>query len=358
MVHTTKKDKHSQTINYIIPPPLPQNNIFPSLHSFKTKEHNNKKIRIIRKGNGKIINNKIIEKAINNITFTTINIRKGLVDKVKDLYHEIKENKSDIILLQEVGINKTGKRLLNKIFPGFTIFTNLPVHKQNVINGSQLNNKKIKRKVAKRGVAILVDKKLSKQYIINRVYIDYSNRALFLHIKNENHNLIVGNIYAPAEGKVENEKWIKKITPVCNKLIYKYKADLLLGGDWNIKLNKWPDYFYNFIEKIQLQDLAVFRDRDDCNTYQIWRKNKKVSKRLDGWFGTNNLAKIINEYFVNKNSDINSDHKPVHLQLKWDIEKEKEEFIDPIILYNKRIKKIVKNMKKEEWKDFKEKNRN
>ncbi len=57
------------------------------------------------------------------------------------------------------------------------------------------------------------------------------NRVLILKLKNENFEIMVGNIYASAEGKKVNQMWLKNLSKILVKLKRDNKCNLILGGD-------------------------------------------------------------------------------------------------------------------------------
>jgi len=334
---------------------------YPSRSSVSQKIKSKLKIkvikRIVKKGNGQIVSNKQIGNEIlnktNKLRFMSINLRKGFFDKTKQIYNEIKQNKIDIILLQEVGLFNLSKYQINRIFPGFRVFTNLFHSKPQKYTSSSLGKKR-QFQAAKRGVAILVNKNLEKICTIKKIFKDQKARALFIQLQSENSTINLGNIYAPAEGEQKNKKWINKLLNVCKNKKFK-QGELLIGGDWNINLLDWPDYFFDFINQLNLYDLALEKRKEDVNTYEIWKKNKKIKKRLDAWFGNVNIRKEMLDIKINKNSDIYSDHKPVYLTINWNNSKKLEENRDKMLILNNKIKKIVKKMDKKDWLEYQKK---
>ena len=51
---------------------------------------------------------------------------------------------------------------------------------------------------------------ISKEVNIRKLYADNEARTILIHVSNEDINLILGNVYAPAEGKTENERKMKR----------------------------------------------------------------------------------------------------------------------------------------------------
>lgn len=321
-----------------VPSPSPSQYQLSSLSKFK-------RLRIVRKGNGEIIG-----KNNNTLTLSTINIRKGFTDKYKQIKNEIKQSNVDIILLQEIGLTRNASKLISKIFPAYDVYTNLVRIK---FKPRSLLGGKFKRKSAKRGVAILISKELGKEFNIEKIYKDNDVRAIILHCTNEKQNFLLGNVYAPAEGFSKNKDWIKVLKMKCSHWANKLKADIVLGGDWNIKLNETPSYFDDFINKLQLDDLTRTQEDEAKATFTKWKKDSKITRRLDGWFGTRRIKELCKGYEVNKNSDINTDHRPVLIKLQWQRLNTSDSPDDPILIENKILKLAAKNMSKEEWENYK-----
>ncbi len=222
---------------------------------------NKKIIRKVRKGNGVIIsklNKGRMKKDIKALRMLSINIRKGILTKIESLKEEFEKNKPDIICIQEVGLRVSNKNMLMRIFKNYDIWTNLEKFSpnfENEKNRSKLVKCEKSRKNIRRGVMILVNKELSNITEIKKVYKDINNRVLVLKLKNENFEIMVGNIYAPAEGKKVNQVWLKNLSKILSKLKTDNKCNLILGGDWNVNLLSPPTFFLDFSGKLNLNDI-------------------------------------------------------------------------------------------------------
>ena len=74
-------------------------------------------------------------------------------------------------------------------------------------------------------------------------------------------------------------------------------------------------YFCEFLNKQKLYDLA--RNKNE-STFERFEKTKTIKRRLDGWFATKKVRKLVCVYRVIKESEINSDHKPVKVKIEWE----------------------------------------
>jgi len=286
-----------------------------------------------------------------SLNLMSINIRKAFATKALDIYKEIKTHKVDIVFLQEVGLSKYGKHIIQKSFSEMKVFTNLRKCNQKKMCGSQFTHKK-HFKIPKRGVAILINRQLEKEFDIKQIYKDKKARAIIISLKSEKENILLGNVYAPAEGKRRNRKWIQHFIKVCTRLTKKGDSEILLAGDWNFHLDDLPSYGEQMCEKLKIKWLDNREKR--MYTFTKWKKSERKQKILDGWFGTKNLQNKLLNYKINLSSDIRSDHKPVFISLcqqKRIVDSAEE---STTLLRNKIIKQTVKKMTKKEWNVYKE----
>jgi len=282
----------------------------------------------------------------------SINIRKAFTSKALDVYKEIKHYKADIVFLQEVGLSKFGKHVIQKTFPKMKVFTNLYRLNQKKISESQFTSKK-HFKNPKRGVAVLINKELEKEFEIKQVYKDKKARSIIISLKSENKVILLGNVYAPAEGKRRNKKWIQNFTKTCKKLTKKVQPEILLAGDWNFHLDDLPSYAEQMCAKLKIKWLNNREEK--TYTFTKWKKGNRKHKVLDGWFGTINFQNKLLKYKVNLNSDIKSDHKPVHISINQKKVNTEDIEESEILKRNKIIKQTVKKMIIKKWTLYKEK---
>ncbi len=207
----------------------------------------------------------------------------------------------------------------------------------------------------RRGVMILINKDLSNITEIKKVYKDINNRVLVLKLKNENFEILVGNIYAPAEGKKVNKVWLKNISKILLKLKIDNKCNLILGGDWNVNLLSPPTFFLDFCRKLSLNDIMRAKfDYENITTHTMKIKGKKKEKKLDAWLYDRNLSNKVNNYWVNEFLNINSDHKPIYLDISFQIDRyQKNKINDELLDFISNIRNIVKLMKEEDWHEYK-----
>ncbi len=117
---------------------------------------------------------------------------------------------------------------------------------------------------------ILVNKEINNITKIKKIYKDIENRVLILKLKNENFEIMVGNIYVSAEGKKVNQIWLKNLNKILVKLKKDNKCNLILEGDWNVNLLSPPTFFLNFCRKLNLNDIMKVKfNYENITTHTI-----------------------------------------------------------------------------------------
>ena len=237
------------------------------------------------------------------INIATFNVR-GIAayEKRSKIFKFLKSSVHDVIALQECHSSKRFEKLWRAQFGGQAFYS----------HGS----------TNARGCMILIKRHI--QTKIHRISKDSSEgRFLMVELTIDNYRMVICNVYAPNEDKVEFFEHILK------KML-EFNADsYVLLGDMNTTLQiidkecsndckpghpKCTDYIHMMLEKLNLID--IWRERNMNNRRFTWFKTKPrlLMERLDYIFISNNLSSYI------MSTDIDptfmSDHAIPHISLQ------------------------------------------
>ncbi len=89
-----------------------------------------------------------------------------------------------------------------------------------------------------------------------------------------------------------------------------------------MKEEDWLEYKNLINNLINLNDIMKVKfNYENITTHTMKIKEKKKEKKLDAWLYNKELSDKINNYWVNEFSNINSDHKPMYLNILFQIER-------------------------------------
>ena len=176
-----------------------------------------------------------------------------------------------------------------------------------------------------RGVLVSIASKLN----INICDFKIDRDGRFIIIKGEirGAKILFGNFYFPTRDK-ENEQldFLENMEKSISDL-WTPEYTLVLGGDFNLIMNKNLDYmglntpaktkfndnFEDFLIRYDLEDIWRKKYPND-KQFTFKRKHPVVQTRLDYWFITRNLEKLVDS--CNILSSITPDHSGIRLQFK------------------------------------------
>ena len=252
----------------------------------------------------KVQNSDISSKGLNDISLQSLNVR-GLLEKNKrrSLLSYVKNQKADIIFLQETHFTTETKDVLSREWQGpcFQAF------------GSNCS----------RGVAILI-KPSASFMLIDCKYLDSNGRTLLLNCTIDDIELCLVNIYAPNKVKERNNfivklsDWLSSLDP----------TNLICGGDINCVLNPELDKKGGRLDTAGRSAKVVKKlcsRLEICDAYRLanpttqqftWRNlTKNVACRLDFWLIHKTLVGKIDKCDIRP--AILTDHQAIFLKLKF-----------------------------------------
>ena len=177
-----------------------------------------------------------------------------------------------------------------------------------------------------RGVAILIPKSLSSNFIYKNGYIDNSGRFILINCEIEDNELTLINIYCPT--KDNQPAQIEFIDMVKSKLEEYGKTNIILAGDLNTYLDvnidkkggkiempsKYSQTIKNMCVEFSLTDIWRVRN-PDIQRYTR-RENSKsgiVQSRLDYFLVSEGISYLIKDTSIN--IGLSSDHSLIRMAL-------------------------------------------
>ena len=234
---------------------------------------------------------------------------KGIQNTVKrnTMFHWLREQKADLILLQETHCNTLEeKNSWSREWEGKAFWC----------NGSNVS----------RGVACLVKPKLD--ITVKETGNDEHGRFLALNVIVEDKNIDIINIYAPNKGK-ERANFYRELERKIDNL-KSDNSELIVGGDFNCTLNPTLDRRYNsahentnvdighkqLIDLLESQNLEdVWRRRyPNSRKYTFFRPNSKSASRIDLWLVSKSLDSDVTKCTMKQ--AIKTDHSAIVLEFK------------------------------------------
>ena len=176
-----------------------------------------------------------------------------------------------------------------------------------------------------RGALVLLSPNL--KFKVENVLLDNDGRYILLKGELRKVKILLGNCYFPTRDKEKIQlEFLDKLDTHISKL-YEPSQLVVLGGDFNILMNGKLDYMgpkvisknkYNekledFLRRYDLED--VWRKRNpDKREFTFRQKRPIVQSRLDYWFGSSSMLKLVNKCDIV--TSITPDHSCILLQLK------------------------------------------
>ena len=258
--------------------------------------------------------------------------------KRKDVFDYLRNQKSNIILLQETHLPFKDENFISANW-GCTLW----------LAGSETN---------KNGVAILF--KNNFEHKVHNVFRDPEGRFLLLDLEVLKKRLTLANIYGPSSG--DSPDFFKTLA---TKLEQFGNENMILGGDWNVVLDRNLDSrnyasttnrprsrtaILNMMSKLDLID--IFRTLYPSSRKYTWRKFNSIKQgRLDFFLISNNLLSEING--SNIGSSYRSDHSFIDVVLRTDERKRDKQFwkFNNSLLkdtgFVKEVQKVILDLKQE-----------
>ena len=211
------------------------------------------------------------------VNFATYNVR-GLSDwsKCSKVFKFIRDNVFDVVFLQETHSNKKCEKLWKSQFGGQIFYSH--------------------RTTAARGCAILIKRHV--KTVVHKVVKDNEGRFIILDLTVRNTRMIICNIYAPNEDKIEF------FIDVFAQIESFENGKVIIGGDFNTTLMeidkkggneecchpKCSMFIRNYMENRGLLDIWRQRNKE-LRRFTWHRKNPKiVFERLDYFLLTSHLS--------------------------------------------------------------------
>ena len=243
-----------------------------------------------------------------SLNLLSLNVN-GIIDSKKrnTIFHWLKEQNADIILLQETHCNsKLEEEAWSEEWGGNAIWS----------LGTNFS----------KGVAVLFKPNLDLNY--REIEIDQDGRFIILHCEIEDLNLVLVNIYSPNHA-LEREVFFKHLLTKIKQLKCE-NCELVIGGDYNCTLNakldrrheRSPDKICADRGQKDLMDLIinlelkeVWRRRyPGLSRYTYFRKNCRSASRIDFWLISTSLDPYVQKCGIKQ--AVRSDHTSVNLILK------------------------------------------
>ena len=219
---------------------------------------------------------------VNKLKVVQLNFR-GIKGKYYDIIDLInKLNSPDVIILCETWLKA------NDTQPQIAGYNFIGKSRQNRKGG---------------GVGFLVNKKLKSRILMELQLNDETVESLFIEIKGDHHNMVMGSIYHPPNTPVNS--FLKNYSSMCSNL-YKYKH-VVIGLDHNLDLLKSSRHsqMQQFLETTLEANLIPTITKPTCVTNTSATLIDNILIKSD-FHGTHQSNVIINNI---------SDHYPSLLQL-------------------------------------------
>ncbi len=101
--------------------------------------------------------------------------------------------------------------------------------------------------------------------------------------------------------------------------------------------------------------MRVKFDYENITTHTMMIKEKKRERKLDAWLYDKSLYNKINNYWINEFSNINSNHKPIYLDITFQIDRYQiNRTKDKLLDFISKIRNIVKFMREKDWSEYKD----
>ena len=240
------------------------------------------------------------------LNLISLNVR-GVRDRVKRkmIFDWVRMRKGDMVMLQETYSTPDIEEEWEGEWGGRIIFSHGSNHS--------------------RGVMILLAPGLN--FKIDQVMKDDEGRFVVLKGDLLGYKLLLGNVYFPTRDRVQRQIDFLVNFNDCLSNLYSMNYSLILGGDFNVVMNKDLDYMgvSTNLRMSGSKELEGFLKK--MNLIDIWRKRNPVLKRftfrqiaplvqsrLDYWFISKDLESSVGTCEII--SSVAPDHSGIFLQLK------------------------------------------
>lgn len=305
------------------------------------------------------------------IKIGTINLRKGIDEKLYQIQKVLEKEKIDILLTQEWAGWQGEEEKYKEIIPDYINFCSFKKKKK-----SQHKNKsflamnkeerkeenKINGNFRQKGNTILIKKNLLQKLHAKELLKYKDGQTLVIEISDNNNKLSIINIHGESQNdKNSKNKYFEKIEKIIKNNIKEGK--IIIGGDansvWedddttNMNKSKLDKSIREFCERNNFKDLIREENKKiGKENLHTWRSSAdKLTKRLDSFWGNDDIKIIKTKTY--KDKIIETDHKLVTIELEWNWEEDKikNEFIKEQITNNK---VIGQTLSKRQWERYKE----
>ena len=244
--------------------------------------------------------------ALTDLNLISLNVR-GLRDrgKRKSILEWCKHKKGDILFFQETYSTPEVETRWKSELGGNAYFSHGTNHS--------------------RGVLVFIAPTLNIDII--DLKIDEEGRFIFLKGVIQGMKILFGNFYFPTRDKEREQiQFLKDLEKIILE-IWSREYELVLGGDYNLIMdkkldymgsnipsrNKFNDIFEDFLDRYCLED--VWRKKNPNEKQFTFKQNyPAVHTRLDYWFISSNLEKLTHS--CNILTSITPDHSGLKLQLR------------------------------------------